>query len=503
MSTALPRDALARIAVAEISHESNSFSSDPTTLADFGWPSGVTPADALRRAAHEFTTLSGYVEGARELGLELYPTVIASATPKGPVADEAFEALAGELVRRLEAAPRFDGVLLSLHGAMVVESYPSGDAEIVRRIREVVGPDLPVVVSHDFHANVTPEIVAESTALVSYQENPHIDTKARGVRAARIVAETVRGAAKPVQALVKPPMLYNIVFQYTKREPLRPIVEESRRLEAVPKVLAASVLGGYQYGDVPAMGPSAVVVTDGDRESAEREARRLADMLWATRDRLPLDLPGAAAAVREASRSDRSPVVLMDLGDNIGGGSAGDGTFLLAELLRQQVRGWVVTIADPQAVHHAFGSGVGGQIDQLVGGKTDRLHGEPARVRGSVKSLHDGLYFEPEVRHGGSRYHDMGRTAVIAVEGSTVEMPSLLLLTAKRSSPNSLHQLTSCGVYPERQRILAVKGAVAPRAAYEPIAARIVEVDTDGATAVNPARLTYTRVRRPLFGLDE
>jgi microcystin degradation protein MlrC len=503
MSIALPRGALPRIAVAEISHESNSFSSTPTTLADFGWPGSVGPADALGRAANEYTTLSGYVEGAREFGLELHPTVIASATPKGPVADEAFEAIAGELVRRLEAAPRFDGVLLSLHGAMVVESYPSGDAEIVRRVREVVGPDLPVVVSHDFHANVTPEIVSQSTALVSYQENPHIDTKARGMRAARIVAETVRGGAKPVQALVKPPMLYNIVFQYTKRDPLRPIVEESRRLEAVPKVLAASVLGGYQYGDVPAMGPSAVVVADGDRASAEREARRLADMLWATRDRLVLDLPDAGAAVREADRSDRFPVVLMDLGDNIGGGSAGDGTFLLAELLRRQVCGWVVTIADPQAVHRAFQAGVGGQIDQLVGGKTDRMHGKPARVRGRVKSLHDGLYFEPEVRHGGSRYHDMGRTAVITLDGSAVDMPSLLLLTAKRSSPNSLHQLTSCGVYPERQRILVVKGAIAPRAAYEPIAARIVEVDTDGATAVNPARLTYRRVRRPLFGLDE
>jgi microcystin degradation protein MlrC len=386
---------------------------------------------------------------------------------------------------------------------MVVESYASGDAEIVRRVREVVGPDLPVVVSHDFHANVTPEIVAQSTALVSYQENPHIDTKARGFRAARIAAEAVRGATKPVQALAKPPMLYNIVFQYTKREPLLPIVDESRRLEAVPQVLAASVLGGYQYGDVPAMGPSAVVVTDGDRAWAEREARRLADMLWATRDRLALDLPDAAAAVREANQSDRSPVVLMDLGDNIGGGSAGDGTFLLAELLRQRAHGWVVAIADPEAVDHVFRIGVGGEIDQPVGGKTDRLHGEPVRVRGSVKSLHDGLYFEPEVRHGGSRFHDMGRTAVIAVEGSTVDMPSLLLLTAKRSSPNSLHQLTSCGVSPERQRILAVKGAIAPRAAYEPIAARIVEVDTDGATAVNPARLAYTRVRRPLFGLDE
>ena len=218
MSRAVPQGALPRIAVAEISHESNSFSSTRTILADFGWPTSIAPADALRHAAHEYTTLSGYVEGAREFGLELYPTVIASATPKGPVADEAFEALAGELVRRLEAAPRFDGVMLSLHGAMVVESYPSGDAEIVRRIREVVGPDLPVVVSHDFHANVTPEIVAQSTALVSYQEHPHIDTKARGVRAARIVAETVRGAAKPVQALVKPPMLYNIVLPASTHE---------------------------------------------------------------------------------------------------------------------------------------------------------------------------------------------------------------------------------------------------------------------------------------------
>jgi len=503
MGKALPRGDLPRIAVAEISHESNSFSSAPTTLADFGWLATAAPADALRRAAGEYTTLSGYLEGARDFGLALYPTVIASATPKGPVADEAFETLAAELVRRLASAPRLDGVLLSLHGAMVVESYASGDAEIVRRVREVVGRDLPVVVSHDFHGNVTPEIVAQSTALVSYQENPHTDTKARGVRAARIAAEAVRGAAKPVQALVKPPMLYNIVFQYTKREPLLPIVEESRHLEAVPEVLAASVLGGYQYGDVPAMGPSAVVVTDGDPARAEREARRLADMLWATRDRLALDLPGAAAAVREANTSDRSPVVLMDLGDNIGGGSAGDGTFLLAELLRQEARGWVVAIADPEAVHDAFRVGVGGQIDRPIGGKTDRLHGDPVRVLGSVKSLHDGLYFEPEVRHGGSRYHDMGRTAVVAVEGSTVDMPSLLLLTAKRSSPNSLHQLTSCGVYPERQRILAVKGAIAPRAAYEPIAARIVEVDTDGATAVNPARLNYARVRRPLFGLDE
>jgi|SRR5579864_5524554 len=502
MNRPTPQHSRPRIAVAGISHESNSFSTTKTTSADFDWPTAVSPEDALRHAAEEFTTVSGYVAAARELALDLYPTVIASATPKGPVADDAFEALARDLVQRLRAAPPLDGVLLALHGAMVVESYPSGDAEIVRRVRDVVGPALPVIVSHDFHANVTADIVERSTALVSYQENPHTDTKERGALAARIMANTLRGTVRPVQALAKPPMMYNIVFQYTKREPLLPIVEESRRLEGDPRVLAASVLGGYQYADVPAMGPSAVVVTDGDKSLATRDAQRLSDMLWATRDRLTLKLPEAAAAVREAIQNERFPVVLMDMGDNIGGGSTGDSTFLLAELLRKEACGWVVALSDAESVDKAFRDGVGAEFDQRVGGKTDRLHGEPVRVRGRVKSLHDGVYFEPEVRHGGSRYHDMGRSAVIIAEGSTADLPNVLLLTTKRSMPNSLHQLTSCGIQPERQHVLVVKGVIAPRAAYEPIAARIIEVDTGGATAVNPQRFIYRRVRRPLVGLE-
>jgi len=137
------------------------------------------------------------------------------------------------------------------------------------------------------------------------------------------------------------------------------------------------------------------------------------------------------------------------------------------------------------------------------GVKTDQYHGQPVRVLGRVKSLHDGRYIETEVRHGGGRYYDQGLTAVIEAEGSTRDLQNLLHLTTRRSSPNSLHQLISCGIYPQRQRIITVKGAIAPRAAYEPIASRIIEVDTPGLTGVNPARFTYKRVRRPLFGLPE
>jgi microcystin degradation protein MlrC len=385
---------------------------------------------------------------------------------------------------------------------MVTEKYPSGDAELVRRVREAMGAGFPIVVTHDFHANITPEIVRDSNVLITYKENPHIDPKDRGLQAARIMAGIVGGKLKPVQVVVKPPMMYNIVYQHTRRPPLLPIVEESRRLEENPKILACSVSGGYQYADVPQMGPSVVVVTDADRALAEREAKRLSDMLWATRDQLVLKVPDAAEAVRQAKAATKFPIALIDMGDNIGGGSSGDSTFILDQLLKQEAQGWVVVIADVGAVGAAKKAGIGGSFDMLVGGKTDDLHGKPVRVRGRVKALHDGRYVETEVRHGGGRYWDMGHTAVIEAEGSTPDLLNLLLVTAKRSSPNSLHQLISNGVYPQRQRMLVVKGAIAPRAAYEPVAAQIIEVDTPGVTAVNPKRFTYRHVRRPLFGLE-
>jgi microcystin degradation protein MlrC len=316
------------------------------------------------------------------------------------------------------------------------------------------------------------------------------------------MARIARGEIKPVQALAKPAMIYNIRFQNTNAEPLRPIVEETRQMELRPKILAASVSGGYQYADVREVGPSAVVVTDNDPELARGEAKRLSDMLWETRDRLVLNLPDPDAAVKQAMEGGKFPAVLVEMGDNIGGGSTGDATFMLEALLKQKAQGWFVAIADPEAVKLAVQAGIGRPFDAPVGGKTDKLHGAPVRIRGVVKSLHDGKFMETEIRHGGQRYLDQGLTAVIEVEGSTPDTQNLLMLTTKRQTPFSLHQLIAFGVYPERQKILVVKAAIAFRAAYEPVAARIIEVDTGGVTAVNPARFKYLHARRPLFGLE-
>ena len=490
-----------RIAVGGISAESNSLYPKARPMRIRQRPDRE---EWMANSAKASSVASGVVEAAGKLGIDLYPVLRGGAGSLGYVEKKSFETALGQLVDQIKSAsPPFDGVILILHGAMVVDGYPHGDAEVVRRVREAMGEAFPIVVTHDYHSNVSDEIVEYSDVLITYKENPHLDTKQRGIQAATIIAGMIRGEIKPVQAIARPPMIVNIVYQDTFHEPYKHITDESRRLEKTnPKILAASVPGGYQWADVPAMGPSAIVVTDNDPALAEREAKRLSDMLWAIRDKLVFKVPDPATAVRDAIASDKFPVVLMDTGDNIGGGSAGDGTFILSELLRQKAEGWVVVISDAEANKAAFSAGIGGSFDQMVGGKTDKIHGDPVRVKGRVKALHDGLYVETEVRHGGGRYKSMGHTSVIEAEGSTRDLPNLLLLTNRPTSPNSLHQLISNGVYPERQRILVAKGTTAPRAAYEPIAARIVEVNSGGAADVNPAHFTFKHVRRPLFGVD-
>lgn len=198
-----------------------------------------------------------------------------------------------------------------------------------------------------------------------------------------------------------------------------------------------------------------------------------------------------------ALKADKFPVVLVDTGDNVGGGSAGDGTVLLAELLRQGASESVVGLYAPEEVRKCATVGVGNEVQLTVGGKVDRLHGDLVSVTGHVRLIHNGTYVEREPRHGGRRTNYMGLTALLEIQGR-----NLLVLNSERHPPFSLGQLTSLGIQPEKQKILVVKAAIAYKAAYGPIAGTIIEVDTPGLTAVNPQRFTYRHIRRPMFPLS-
>lgn len=207
-------------------------------------------------------------------------------------------------------------------------------------------------------------------------------------------------------------------------------------------------------------------------------------------------LPDAVSAVAQARTAERLPAILVDTGDNVGGGSAADSTVLLAEMLKQGATGGVVCLYDPEAAQRCAAAGIGVEVDLRVGGKVDGLHGDPVAVTGRVKVLHDGTYLEPEVRHGGKRLNHMGLTALVEVPGN-----NLLVLNSLRHPPFSLGQLTCLGIQPKQQRILVVKAAIAYKAAYAPVGGTIIEVDTPGVTAVNPERFVYRHIRRPMFPL--
>jgi microcystin degradation protein MlrC len=481
------------LAIAGIMHESNTFSDTPTDAAAFSQTHASNMIKVWGEAHHE---ISGFIQGATQYDYTIYPTLMAAAMPAGRVTDDVFDRLTEMLTQHLKAAPKHEGLLLALHGAMVVESYPDGDGEVLRRLRDAFGHDFPIVVTLDQHTNVSEQMVAESTALVIYKTTPHIDQRQRGLQAAELMMRILRGEVTPTQALAKPPMLLNILYHVTNVPPMEPILTAAKQLEEDPNVLVANVAVGYPYADVYEAGPAFVVVTDNDPQLAQTEADRLSDMLWSVRGQLTLDLPDAAQAVEQAIQSEQHPVILVEMGDNIGGGSPGDSTFILAELVRQGASGFAVVIFDPEAVQSCIQAGVGGMVFLEVGGKADNLHGDPVSIQGNVRLIHDGRYEETQPRHGGQRYHDQGLTVVVAVGDS------LVMLTSRRQTPFSLQQLLSLGIDPTTMRMIVVKAAVAYRAAYEPIAGQIIEVDTPGLTAVNPLHFEYHNVRRPLFPLD-
>lgn len=484
-----------RIAIAGLMHESNTFAATPANRQRFlegSLARGAAVLPIWAEAHHEF---GGFIEGATRFGYELVPSTMAWATPSGPVTDDVLDEVVEQIIADCRATP-LDGLLLALHGAMVTPKFPSADTEVVRRLRTALGDKLPISVSLDFHANADPAMGPLVQSIVGYQTYPHIDQRQRGLLAAEILVRTIDLELKPVVHIAKRPMIANILGQATDREPMQSLMAKARLREQELGMVSANVMGGFYYADVPNMGPSVITVADASRAQAQEVAEDLAEQMWTVREQLYVPCVSATEAVAHAKQASRGPVVLVDLGDNIGGGSSGDGTVLLAAMLQQNVTGGIVALYAPHVVEQCLRLGVGGVYDERVGGAVDTLHGPPVPVRGVVQSIHEGTWIEHEARHGGRRHNDQGLTVVLAVEGLT------LVLNSLRTPPFSLGQLTSVGLDPSRASMIVVKAAVAYKAAYAPIAAAVIEVDTPGVTAVNPAHFTYHHVPRPIYPLD-
>jgi microcystin degradation protein MlrC len=486
-----------RLALLGLAHETNTFVSRPTTIANFE-SYGILRDSAIRAEhATAHTSVSGFLRAEVDSDVEVVPLVYAWANPSGVITDQAYEGLTGELCRRLRRDGPWDGVLMAQHGAAVSATYRDADGEFIRRVREIVGDETPIGVAVDMHANMSAAMVEHATVIVGYRTNPHIDARERAEECAALVVATARGRIHPQTAFEPIPAVINIVRQSTIDSPMSEIMGIAMAEMGEPRMLSVTVCEGYPYADVSEMGISCLAISDGDPAVARAAVHRIAGAIWSLRSEFGGQPPPPEDAVRLVGTDANGPDVLLDVGDNIGGGGPGDSTVLLDAAIQAGIRGFVVTLYDPEAARECVEVGVGASISIDVGGKTDDRHGRPIPLHATIRRITDGKYEEPAATHGGFRFFDSGPTVVLEIPGD-----NLVVLTSKRVMPTSLEQLRSLGIEPEKRRMIVAKGVVSPRAAYEPIAAQLMLVNTPGVTSCDLKTFNFRRRRRPLYPFE-
>ena len=478
--------------------ETNTFVPFQTDIATF-------EATYLRRGDEVLTgfgsarvEVPGFLDVLAQEGVEVVPLLAGMANASGPVNRVAFDALVGEMAERLRRADPLDGLLLALHGAMVLEDAPDGEAEIIARMRAVLPPGTPVCVSLDLHGHITPAMLQPDTALIGYREYPHIDQFETGQRTARLLLDWLAGKCRPVMALAKRPMIVSPANARTIDGPLAAIVAEGRRMEAEGRILHASLFPVQPWLDIPDLGFAALVCADGDHEAAEAAAEHLAGMAWDAREAFEPDLVSVADAIAIGLSSEGLTVV-GDPGDAPSSGAAADNTGVLRTLLAagadRAARLVYLTLCDAEAARAAVTAGPGATVTLPVGHRRTK-DGPPLEINGVVTCCTDGVFVMHDAGATGTRVC-MGLTAVIAI-GS--------IRLAIRSVPGlewDTGIFTSVGLDLRDAALMFVKSPSHFRVSYGPVAARLLTGDTPGTTCINMRRLEFKHVTRPLWPLDD
>jgi len=485
-----------RVGIIAFLQESNTFIDGVTLRRHFEEDLLIKGEEIRERLAASAHEVGGFFAALEEESIEAVPIFAARAYPFGVIEAGTFDGLVEEMLEAVRAAGPLDGVLAAPHGATVAENHSDADGYWLMAVRQVLGPAMPLIATLDAHANLSQQMVDATDALLAYRTNPHLDQRETGLRAGRLMARAVRGEVRLCQAAAFPPLAINIQVQNTSEAPLKAMYEWAAILEAEPRVLSQSILLGFPYADVVEMGSSVVVVVDGDKALAACLAQSLAVDMWSRRLEFLPDFLSPHQAVDEASAG-TGRYLLLDMGDNVGGGAPAHGTILLEELNRRGVSSAFVCLYDPSCVKMATAAGVGSRVELELGGARDGLHGDHVQAECEVVSLHEGKFRETQARHGGFMDFDQGPTAVVrTLRGVTV------MLTSRRVPPFSLEQLRSCGLDPLSFRFIVAKGVIAPQAAYGPVVDHILLVNTPGVTCADMTQLPFHFRRKPMFPFE-
>lgn len=486
-----------RIGILALLHESNTFIESPTTLERFQEDVVVHGSDLLDRFTGSHHELGGFIQGLE--GAHIVPIGAYRATPAGAILASTWETVVSDLLERTKSVLPLDGLLVAVHGAAVAEHAPDADGNFLSRLRELVGPEIPIVATLDPHANLSAQMVGACDALTAYRTNPHLDQRARGLEAAGMLMGMLGQKIRPTMCAEFLPLVINIERQSTDEPHLKRIYDLADKQLEHPQVVSNSILLGFPYADVQEMGSAVVVITDDNPSLARSMAKELYEAIWNSRESMEGVLISVDTALDLIEQEPARRFCLLDMGDNVGGGSAADGTILAEALNDRRLGPSFVCLYDPQSVERCKKAGGGQTIDLELGGKTDQQHGKPWFCNATVESIHDGRFTEDRPRHGGITQFDQGASVVLRICGA----PITVLVTSRRMVPFSLNQLVSCGLDPHAFRVLVAKGVHAPLAAYREVCDAFLRVNTPGSTCADLFELEYKERRKPLFPFEK
>ena len=488
-----------RLVIAQMKHETNTFSPVPTPLERFA-RGRTTPleGDEVREAFKGTgTAIGAFIEAADKEGAEVAYPVAGNAAPSGPVQAAAYESMAGRIVSAV--ARGCDAVLLDLHGAMVAEKHDDGEGELLRRIREVA-PKVPIAVALDMHTNLSPEMVRHATTIAGYQTYPHVDMHETGLRAVQPLLALLAGKAKPAMAAGTRPMLPHVMRQSSLDSPNKEIQARARDMERRGEALSASFFVGFPHADIPIAGSSAVVVTDGDAARAQALAGELLDMAWKAREQFVYKVEPLRESIARAMRLHAGPVVLLDHYDNCASGGTMDTMTVLGALIEAGIEdACAFAICDSAAVEQMKRAGEGARVTLSLGGKSDLpslgLRGQPLTVTGNVRKLVNGLY-RNEGPMARGELMDMGAAGVLDTGRIQIAVIS------RHVEPHDIAAFKALGLDPAARRYVMLKSRVHWRAGLGPLAREVIECAGTGVCTSDYFQLRFRRLRRPIYPLD-
>ncbi|HSJ29299.1 MAG TPA: M81 family metallopeptidase [Acidimicrobiia bacterium] len=481
-----------RILVALLRQESHSFVPGITSLDDFELNRIKEGAAVLTPSGNR--EVDGYMDAAAEHGIELVPIIDAMALSGPPVADDAFEHLLGRICDGVRAnLDSIDGVMLGLHGAMVTESRDDAEGEILARVREIVGPEVPIAATFDLHTHMTPRMADGADIVVGYQTCPHVDLRRTGKAAMDILVRTVRGEVRPRISIRKVRMMTSSETHDDRHFPNNQVIGMLHEAETRPEVLAATMFCTQPWLNVSELGWTSVIVTDDDAALGQEIADSVARKAWELRDHYLVPKVEVDEAI-DTALSGEGVFALSEGADSTTAGGLGDGNLLLRALLARDDLDvpCIVMVRDAEAAEACFAAGVGTEVTTALGGKYNPAFYSPVEVTGRVKTLSDGHYLN---HYGGIGFLEMGPTAVLQIGTISV------MITTHRPRMVDYQAYLSVGLDPRLAKIVQPKSAGAYREYYEKIAT-CIDVDVPGPAGSDLPSLPYTRIPRPLWPWD-